>query len=82
MESGQAMPARTKQRMSLEELGLVVPFSVWLTLLVIDLGACAVQLFVSDTEAHVFRLVAYGAMMFIMGIFCAYKLPLWTPRAD
>lgn len=79
MESGQAVTS-TNQRKSLEELGLVVPLAIWLTLLLIYLGACAVQLFVPDTDALVLRPVAFGTMMFIMGIFFSFKLPLWVPR--
>ncbi len=80
MESGKTVTAMAKGRMSIEALGLVLPVWLWVPLLFIDLGACVVQLFVPDTEAHVLRLVAFGVMMFIAGIVFAFKLPLWAHR--
>lgn len=70
----------TVTRKSLDELGLVLPFSVWLSLFVMYVGSAAVLFFVKDSDAPMLRMIALAISMFIMGVFFAFKMPLWVPR--
>lgn len=70
------------QRKSLAELGLVLPYKVWLALFLTYVGSGAVCYLVPTTEAPLLRTVALAVSMFIMGIFFAFKFPLWVPRAS
>lgn len=70
--------ASENQRKSLQELGLGLPFPAWLLMFGLYLGSAAVLYFVPDSDAPLLRMAALSASMFIMGVFCAFKLPLWV----
>lgn len=69
-------------RKSLEQLGLVLPFSVWLALVSAYLAAAGVLYFVPSSQAPFTRTVALGVALFIAGIFSSFKLPLWVQKND
>lgn len=69
-------------RKSLDELGLALPLTVWLVLVLTYLGAAVVLFFVPNTVAPFLRMASLAAVMFIIGIFCAFKPSLWLPRHD
>lgn len=69
----------TQQRTSLEALGLVLPFPVWLALFLIYFSGLGILGF-APSDAQTLRGIAMGVNMFIMGIFCAFKFPLWIPK--
>ena len=65
---------------SLEDLGLALPGRVGLILLGVYIGCAAFLFFVPDSDAPLLRSCSLVTSAFIMGIFYAYKAPIWVPQ--
>lgn len=70
---------KIQQRKSLEAMGLALPFPIWLVLFLTYLSGLGILGFVPGEE-QTLRVLALTVDTFILGIFCAFKFPLWISK--